>query len=452
MPYAVYPLGMATVAGALMGAGHEVRQFDWLAAGREAGKLEQAIAAFEPEVVAVSIRNVDDVDSLAAFDDTWELKEAKNVVTLIRRGTEVPIIIGGPAVSLMPQPVREYVGADIAVAGEGEEHIVAAVEAVAKGAPLPGIWPAATRRLCGQRQGSPAFDPSLVAFYGDKGGLIGLQSKRGCPYRCCYCSYPDLEGMTFRPRPAEAVVADVERLKRDFQVDTVFFVDSVFNDPHGYYLELAEALARRSLGVKWAGYFSPRGFTDEAVALCRRAGLYAAELGTDATTDVTLEAMDKPFRWDDVRRANQMLAQAGVACAHFVIFGGPAETEATVREGLDNLAGLESCVVFGFSGIRIYPGTPLHRRVLAEGLIGETDTLFEPVYYVSPGVDKTWMDGHVTEAWAGRPDRVFPPARGRRVVATLRAAGWKGLLWERLIVFPSDQRVQTAQGREAGHG
>lgn len=453
MPYAVYPLGMATVAGALMGAGHEVRQFDWLTAGRDAAKLEQAIAAFEPEVAAVSIRNVDHVDSTAAFDDTWELKEARDVVTLIRHGTEVPIIIGGPAVSMMPQQVREYVGADLAVAGEGEQHIVAAVEAVAKGAPLPVVWPVGDTRLSGERQSSPAFEPSLVAFYRDKSGIIGLQTKRGCPYRCCYCSYPDLEGMTFRSRPVEAVVADLERLKRDFQVDTVFFADSVFNDPHGYYLELAEALARRPLGVKWACYLSPRGLTGEAVALCRRAGLYAVELGTDAATDITLEAMNKPFRWDDVRRASQMLAQAEVACAHFVIFGGPAETEATVRQGLDNLAGLEHCVVFGFSGIRIYPETSLHRRALAEGLVKEADTLFEPVYYVSPGVDKAWMDGHVTTAWAGRPDRVFPPAQGRRVVAALRAGGWKGLLWERLIIFPSDRRTRAAHNQEAtGHG
>ncbi len=445
IPYPVYPLGMATVASALIGAGHQVHQFDWLVADRDPKLLEQAIVAFGPDVVAVSIRNIDHVDSTAAFEDTWELKEARDVVTLVRRVASIPVIIGGSAVSMMPQRVREYVGADAAVVGEGELSIVDAVEGVLRDQPAPAVWPVAYERLCGARQNSPCFDSSLIAFYWNRSGIIGVQGKRGCPYRCCYCSYPDLEGRRFRPRPVEAIIADIERLKCDFGVDTIFFVDSIFNDPQGHYLELAEALAVRDLGVKWASYMSPRGLTKEAVALCKRAGLYAVELGTDAATDITLEAMGKPFRWSDVKRMNQMLVQVRVACAHFIIFGGPGETAVTVRKGLDNIASLEHCVVFGFSGIRVYPGTALHKRALAEGVLGEADPLFEPAYYVSPAVDKAWMDHHVAKCWAGRQDRVFPPQRGQRVVAMLRASGWKGLLWERLISFPSDEVSRVAE-------
>jgi radical SAM superfamily enzyme YgiQ (UPF0313 family) len=438
-PYAVYPLGMATVAGALLDAGHEVRQFDWLAAARSEGLLEHVITALAPQVVAVSIRNVDRVDSLADAAEAWELKEARDLVAAVRRFTGAPIIIGGPAVSTLPHEVRRYVGADVAVPGEGERSIVEVVAALAQGGSLPSLWPVARAPLCGEHQRAPCFDPALVAFYWERSGLIGLQSKRGCPHHCCYCTYPKLEGTSFRARPIEAVVADVQRLKRDFHVDTLFFVDSVFNDPQGQYLELAEALAARDLGVKWACYMSPRGLTRAGLELCRRAGLYAVELGTDAATDITLEAMGKPFRWADVEQTTRMCVQTGIACAHFVIFGGPQETPATVREGLDNIARLEQCVVFGFSGLRVYPGTPLHRRALAEGLLQETDSLLDPFYYVSGAVDKTWMEQQVLDSWAGRRDRVFPPYAGQRAAAILRSFGWKGLLWDRMIRFPSQQ-------------
>ncbi len=434
-PYPVYPLGMAIAAAALIDAGHLVRQFDWLAADRNASVLEETVSSFEPEVVAVSIRNVDTVDSLTEFGDTWELKEAAAVVGLVRRLTIAPVVIGGPAVSLMPRQVRDYVGAHVAAAGEGEHSIVEVVEAVAEGKPVPELWPPSSKMLCGDHQRSPSFEPSLVSFYWNASGIIGLQSKRGCRYRCCYCTYPKIEGVRLRPRPVEAVVGDLERLKRDFQVDTVFFVDSVFNDSDGHYLELAEALAARQIGVKWAAYFSPKGLTGEAVKLCRRAGLYAVEMGTDAATDVTLRGMGKPFLWSDVERANQMLVRAKVACAHFIIFGGPDETPETCRQGLENIAALEKCVVFGFSGIRVYPGAPLQKRAVAEGVINEGDSLFEPVYYISPGLDKGWMDRQLTEAWADRRDRVFPPREGQRVVAMLRAFGWRGLIWDRLIDF-----------------
>lgn len=446
VPYPVYPLGMATVAGALLAAGHQVQQFDWLAAGRDAGQLGRAIGAFDPEVVALSIRNVDRVDSLVESAEAWELREAREVVAWVRQFTNVPVLAGGSAVSVIPEEVGQYVGADLAIPGEGERAIVEAVAAVTqarsaaarRGArAVPAVWPMAQERLCGDRQCSPCFDPALVAYYWDKSGIIGLQSKRGCPYHCCYCTYPDLEGTQFRARDIEAVMADLERLRRDFHVDTVFFVDSIFNDPQGQYLELAEALARRNLGVRWATYMSPRGLTCEGLKLCRRAGLYAVELGTDATTDTTLEGMGKPFRWAEVVETNQMLVQTEIAGAHFVIFGGPGETPATVREGLDNIARLDHCVVLGFSGVRIYPATPLHRRAVTEHLVQETDSLFEPVYYVSPLVDKAWMERQVSQSWAGRRDRIFPPHEGQRAAAVLRAFGWKGLLWDRLIRFPS---------------
>jgi radical SAM superfamily enzyme YgiQ (UPF0313 family) len=423
VPYPVYPLGMATVAGALLAAGHQVQQFDWLAAGRDAGQLQRTIDAFDPEVVALSIRNVDRVDSLVESTEAWELQEAREVVAWVRRFTKVPVLAGGSAVSVMPQEVGQYVGADLAIPGEGERAIVEAVAAVTQGRAVPAVWLMARERLCGDRQCSP--------------GIIGLQSKRGCPYHCCYCTYPDLEGTQFRARDVEAVMADLERLKQDSHVDTVFFVDSIFNDPQGQYLELAEALARRNLGVRWATYMSPRGLTCEGLKLCRRAGLYAVELGTDATTDTTLEGMGKPFRWAEVVETNQMLVQTEIAGAHFVIFGGPGETPATVREGLDNVARLDHCVVLGFSGVRVYPHTPLHRRAVAEHLVQETDSLFEPVYYVSPLVDKAWMERQVSQSWAGRRDRIFPPHEGQRAAAVLRAFGWKGLLWDRLIRFPS---------------
>jgi radical SAM superfamily enzyme YgiQ (UPF0313 family) len=462
VPYPVYPLGMATVASALVAAGHQVRQFDWLATGRDAGLLERTISAFGPEVVALSIRNVDRIDSLVESADAWELKEARDVIAWVRQFTTVPVLVGGAAVSVMPQEVGRYVRADLAVPGEGEQAIVEAVAAVAEAGPRPGgpptrrgaalpggraaqrggrsvpaVWPMAQERLCGGRQCSPCFDPALVAYYWDRSGIIGLQSKRGCPYHCCYCTYPDLEGTQFRARDVEAVMADLGRLQRDFHVDTVFFVDSVFNDPQGQYLELAEALATRNPGVRWAAYMSPRGLTSEGLKLCRRAGLYAVELGTDATTDTTLEGMGKPFYWADVEQANRMLVQTEIACAHFVIFGGPGETPATVREGLDNIARLEHCVVLGFSGVRIYPAAPLRRRAVAEHLVQETDSLFDPVYYVSPQVDKGWMEQQVSASWAGRRDRIFPPHEGQRAAAVLRAFGWKGLLWDRMIRFPS---------------
>ena len=62
-PYPVYPLGMSVIAAALTRAGHEVRQFDLLAAGFSLDRLRAAIAGFDPGLVGVSFRNLDNVNA-----------------------------------------------------------------------------------------------------------------------------------------------------------------------------------------------------------------------------------------------------------------------------------------------------------------------------------------------------------------------------------------------------
>ena len=128
------------MAGQLIQAGHTVFQFDWQVAGQSADALLTILRASDPEVVAVSIRNMDQVDSLAQFEETWELDDARTVIAEVRKHTDVPVIIGGPAVSVMAEPIRNYVGADVAVIGEGEEALLAVVSAATQGQSLPPLW------------------------------------------------------------------------------------------------------------------------------------------------------------------------------------------------------------------------------------------------------------------------------------------------------------------------
>ena len=64
----------------------------------------------------------------------------------------------------------------------------------------------------------------------------------------------------------------------------------------------------------------------------KRAGLYAMELGTDATSDETLSGLNKLFSFEDVLQFNRICAEEEVPVAHFVIFGGPEETADTVQK------------------------------------------------------------------------------------------------------------------------
>ena len=138
--------------------------------------------------------------------------------------------------------------------------------------------------------------------------------------------------------------------------------------------------------VRWCCYLRPEGIGRQEIALLKRAGLYAVELGTDAASDTTLRSLGKGFTFADALEVNRACVAERLPCAHFVMFGGPGETLDTVAEGLANLERLEHTVVFAFSGIRILPGTALHGRAIAEDVLSPETSLREPVYYLSPQI------------------------------------------------------------------
>jgi len=105
---------------------------------------------------------------------------------------------------------------------------------------------------------------------------------------------------TLRRVLRQGVSEEMRRLAVDFGVREVVFTDSVFNDPHGHYLALAEELARRPTGQAWSAFLQPRGLGREELSLLVRSGLKAVELGTDAASEATLAGLGKHFDFGQV--------------------------------------------------------------------------------------------------------------------------------------------------------
>ena len=428
-PLPVYPIGMALVDAALKARGHETEQFDLLY-DMEKGHLglERALAMFEPDIIGISVRNIDNVDSMS--EDRWYLSGLKALVANIRKVQSAPIVIGGSAVSIMPETILTYSGADYCVAGEGEIAFNLLIDKIMGKENPPKLMGPISPRMTPDQFYSPSYQARLIDYYFDASGMLNYQTKRGCPFGCNYCSYPFIEGKKIRHQDPEFVVENLKRLKSDFNVTSLFFSDSVFNDPLGRYLEVAEALARADLGIKWAAYFKPEHISQKDLALLKRAGLYAMEVGSDGACDITLAGIGKTFDFSTIMAINDACIQSEIPCAHFFMFGGPKETSQTVEDGLANIERLRQSVVFVFSGIRILPNTGLVDIAVAQGIITPKDNLLHPTFYVAPGIDKKKMDLEIEAAFQHRKDRFFPPEKGYIRMKTVKLFGFKGLLWD----------------------
>ncbi|MDD2703424.1 MAG: lipid biosynthesis B12-binding/radical SAM protein, partial [Candidatus Omnitrophica bacterium] len=430
-PYPVYPLGMSVVAGALARAGHEVRQIDFLREGRSPESLKKTAAEFKPDFIGISVRNIDNVN---CANEQRYIDVVRDIVGVFKSSADaVPVVLGGTGFSVMPEEILAATGADYGIAGEGEESVVEFARGLASGKlPAERIF-RARNKLPGMSIEPALYDPRIMKFYQASGNMANVQTKRGCVYKCVYCTYPGLEGELIRARSASAVVDDIRRLIEEHGIRYLFFTDSVFNDDEGHYIRVLEEMRRRRVSVPWTAFFKPDGLKEETVALMKEIGLKAAEIGADAATDTTLKGLGKPFRFADIAAANDIFVRNGVATAQYYMFGGPAETEDTVLEGIRNILSLSKTVSFVFMGIRILPGTALEKIAISEGLLKAGAPLLEPVYYISPVIGRIWLERILRESFDTARSVVFPPDKYESTLQFLHKLGYAGSLWEMLL-------------------
>jgi radical SAM superfamily enzyme YgiQ (UPF0313 family) len=396
-PYPVVPNGLACVASALDAAGHDVRFVDLCFARDPLRAAGEAARAFQPDVIGVSVRNIDNSDAIALRHYT---PEARDVMHALRTAAPAAkIIAGGAAFGVAPEALFRELGVDYAVAGDGERASVALVNALSSGAKvdaLPG--------LVRDRNGVVAFTPpgedadldslprpSLhrwidLARYQRHGATIPIQTKRGCVYKCVYCTYRNVEGWGYRTRDPELVADEIEELKMKAGVHHFDFVDSTFNSPPGHALEVCEAISRRKLGVRLdTTNFTPATASPELLTAMRRAGFRTLGITAESASDPVLQKLEKGFTATKVREVAARVEAHGIKTLWIFLVGGPGETEETVEEtlGFARWRLERGDAVYTTVGLRIYPGTSLHRIAVAEGIIEADSTLLDPTFYFS---------------------------------------------------------------------
>jgi len=434
-PYPVYPLGLDYVAGAIAER-HPVCIVDMNALDGE-DALAKAIEGFGPKAIGLSIRNVDTTD---ATRPEGFFKKYKKLVDAIRSQTDAPLVLGGSGFTIFPEQMMGELGADYGIIGEGERLslLLDALERREDLSAIPGI---ATRRSTAvvpppwSRAITRRFDPSLphVAFYLKRGGMLSLQTKRGCGFNCIYCTYPVIEGRTLRLFDPEDVGQTARRLQ-EAGARYLFVTDAAFNSNTAHSLAVARAFKQAGVSIPWGGFFAPTDADPEYFRTLADTGLTHVEFGTESLSDPVLRAYRKPFCFANVFDAHAAAVEAGLHVAHYFLLGGPGENADTLAETLDRVERLQRCVLFFFCGIRIYPQTELYGMARQDGQVQGHRGLLEPVFFKPDGIGGREILDRVRERAGGRPNWVIGDGGEKTAAALSRlyAHGHSGPLWEHL--------------------
>lgn len=343
LPDPVIPFGILSVMSVT--PQHHTRQlWDLCFESDPFNRLQREILNYRPDLVAISLRNLQNNDysnvtnNLAYYDQLFKT---------LRSSTSAPLVVGGGGFSVAPEALMTRLKPDFGILGEGEHSFPALLQALEENKNFFSAIPSLCyfdginlqRTAAPQRPIElnllPPVSREMVDRRYYEAGIESFQTKRGCSLVCDYCTYPTIEGRTYRLKDPVRVVDEMEVLKNSNKELAHFFVvDAVFNIPPSHAKAICREMIHRNFNTSWTCYANPIGFDEELADLMVRAGCVGMEVGSDSGTDTILKKLRKGFNLNAIRRFHELSVQKGLKDCHTFILGTPGETLDDVRTTL----------------------------------------------------------------------------------------------------------------------
>ena len=409
------PIGLACVIGSIDASAHEIEVLDLMFEEDPDAALNASLERLRPEIVAISIRNI---DNQARIDTQYFPPETRRLMELCREASDARIVVGGSAFTTVPEALFAYLEPDFGIAGDGEIAFPQLLDCLENGCDwknTPGlVW----REDAVVRSNAPAFvtqwngiglprrDLFDLRAYAEIGGFSNIVISQGCPMRCLYCDDPHRLGRRRRAKPVSRVLDELEVMHEQSPETPLFFTAPLFNGPAKNAKAICRGILERGLAIRWTAMIHPAFFDEELAGLMKRAGCVVVSLACDTCSERMLENLRKDISKAQLEAAIALLEKYGIGYLLTMLFGGPGETRETIDETLDFLRDKKPLTVGFALGIRILPNTALAERARSEGLISPDDPLMEPKFFISPEVE-SWAPDYLRRVCAERDDWMF---------------------------------------------
>jgi len=396
------PIGLAYLAGSARAAGHEVHIVDAV------GEAPTQSTALDDERYTLRGLTADEVaDRVPAdaqllgvscmFSQDWPY--LKRVLRRLReRFPHIPIAAGGEHITAMPEVALADGLVDFCVLGEGEETLVELLDAIGSGRRMrevaglvyrdgDQIVRNATRARVAEIDGLPLpawdlfpIEAYLGGGYGfgvDRGRCMPILATRGCPYRCTFCSSPQMWTTKWVARDPAAVLDEIRGYMERYRATNFDFYDLTAIIRRDWIIAFCRLVLASGLEFTWQ---LPTGTRSEAIdeevahllhaTGCRNI-TYAPESGSPSE----LRRIKKKVKLDSMKHSMRACTRQGIYVKANIVFGFPGQTRRELWESMRFIVamaalGVRDTMVYLFCP---YPGSEMYRDLRAAGRIGEPD-------------------------------------------------------------------------------
>lgn len=395
------PISVAYLAGSLAAAGYKVKVVD--AVGEA---MTQTYPGYHPKVLmnGLTVEQIIErvpTDSLligvsCMFSTEWPFVR-ELIETLAQHFPGVPLLAGGEHPTAAPDhALHSAPSLTACVLGEGEETLLDAAQAIQTGRALrsvaglvlrtsAGPWrtPARARIRAIDSIPPPLWSATPIEAYlsgghsfgVNRGRTIPMLATRGCPYRCTFCSSPQMWTTRYHTRAPALVVDEIEGYVRDYRIQNVDFYDLTAIIRKDWILEFCAELRRRNLDITWQ---LPSGTRSEAIdaEVCDalyRSGCRNISYAPESGSPETLRTIKKKVNLARLEASMTAAVDRGLNVKANILIGFPGEGLSELRETLAfivrmALIGVHDVSVWTFSP---YPGSELFDNLRASGKISE---------------------------------------------------------------------------------
>lgn len=372
------PLGLAFLASVLRKNGFEVGIFDNYLFRKSVNEVVKIIKRRDPSMVGITCSSM-------TYQPCVRLAEK------IKEELSVPIVVGGPHPTVLRETMLQHSFIDYVVLGEGEYTLLELVKALSKEANPDKVKGLAYKKddetiYTGRRPfirnldalPHPARDLLPMSKYPRKSQFLSvtpvsnINSSRGCPYGCRFCSVRSIWGRRYRCFSPKWVLDEIEELVNTYRTKGIYFREDNFTVDKQRVVNISNGILDRELDIKWVCESRVDLVSESLLEKMWKSGCESMWFGIESGSHRVLNYLNKGITLEQIKNAVQMCKKVGIKVGASFIIGLPCEDPEEMKKTLALAKKLEVdwCWFNIFVGI---PFSPLYMEIMEKKQYSHVD-------------------------------------------------------------------------------